>query len=228
MKILILGASGAIGHVIFKQLSKNKMLQVYGTVRDLNSVNKIFSAELLSKLTAEIDVTADFETLKTLIKKIKPDVVFNAIGIIKQLPTANQENLVFRLNAKFPQELNIFCHEQNIKMIQLSTDCVFDGQKGHYVENDIPNAADLYGKSKAAGEIKNFKTSLTIRTSTIGHELHTKNGLLEWFLSQDNKIKGFRHALYSGVTTLELAKVIENHILPNPQDVLLKLIRLQL
>lgn len=214
MKILIFGASGAIGHVLMRQLSAQTQFKCQGTVRSLESVKNKFEKTVFENLL-EFEFENNIKSLETVLKKSSPEIIINAIGIIKQIPKASQALETIQLNALFPHQLREVCSRLGMRLIQLSTDCVFDGLKGNYSEKDSTNATDLYGKTKALGEISEAENCLTLRTSTIGHELSSKNGLLEWFLSQENSVKGFRKAIYSGVTTLELSKAIAQVILLN-------------
>ena len=127
---------------------------------------------------------------------------------------ANNVPLSIELNSIFPHNLNLICKEIDCRLIQLSTDCVFSGIKGNYKETDLPDPNDIYGRSKLLGEL-DYKNCITIRTSFIGHELVNNWGLLSWFLSQKNKVKGFKNAIYSGLTTLEISKVIKNFVITN-------------
>lgn len=118
------------------------------------------------------------------------------------------------INSYFPHYLNSLCSEYKARLIHISSDCVFSGNEGGYSETDIPNSEDLYGRTKALGEVSTG-CAITLRTSTIGHELHSTLGLLEWFLSQKNSCYGFKKAYFSGVPTVELAKIIERYVIPS-------------
>ena len=142
------------------------------------------------------------------------DIIINCIGVVKQLKEANDPELSIFTNSLFPHQLHNVCREINSKLIHISTDCVFSGRRGLYSENDEPDSSDLYGLSKLLGEI-NDPNSLTIRTSIIGHSINSNHGLIDWFLKQNVKIKGFRKAIFSGLTTLELSKVILKYVLTN-------------
>ena len=212
MNILIIGANGMIGHYLFSYLSLKKNHQIYGLVRDQSffkwqkkfiNNNNIVQAEILKS-----------ESFKKIIYDLRPEVVINCAGIVKQNPLIKNLPLTIELNSLFPQNLNLICKKIGARLIQFSTDCVFSGYKGNYTEYDYPDANDIYGRSKLLGEI-NDKNCLTIRTSFIGHELVNKWGLLSWFLYQKKVVKGFKNVIYSGITTLEIAKIINNFILPN-------------
>ncbi len=211
--ILLLGVTGMLGHVLFKEGSKTDNLSVYGTVRDNTNLQEYFSVDEIQNIYTGIDVF-DLEKLKLLLSKIKPDIVVNCIGIIKQLPEAEDSISSIGINALFPHKLAKLCEQIDTKVIHISTDCVFNGKKGNYTEEDISNAEDLYGCTKYLGEL-NYLNSLTLRTSIIGHELHSHVSLIDWFLSQNGTIQGYTKAIFSGVTTLELTNIILKLITEN-------------
>ena len=151
------------------------------------------------------------------IANLKPDVVINCIGMIKQLQNANNPLVVLPINSIFPHRLSLLCRLAGARLIHISTDCVFSGEKGGYTEKDISDANDLYGKSKYIGEIHDEFNTVTIRTSIIGHELNSKYALIDWFLSQDGTIRGYTKCIFSGLPTVELASVIKNIIIPNKE-----------
>jgi len=147
--------------------------------------------------------------------EFQPDVVVNAIGIIKQRNTAKESIPSIEINSLFPHRLALICETGNAKLIHLSTDCVFSGKKGNYREGDTADAEDIYGKTKLLGEVTG-ENCMTLRTSMIGPELHRKKSLLEWFLAQKGTIKGFIRAIFSGFTTFELSRIIERLIVEYP------------
>jgi len=150
----------------------------------------------------------NFATVENAIKTVKPDVVINGIGIIKQLPSAKNVIHTLTVNSIFPHKLAEMAESENFRLISISTDCVFSGKKGNYTEDDVSDAEDLYGKSKNLGEVTG-KNCLTLRTSIIGRELETAHSLVEWFLSNRGKsVKGFTKAIYSGFPTIVLAGII--------------------
>ena len=211
--VLILGSTGMLGHSLFRALSKDSSLKVYGTVRQKSSMS-LFEKKERGRLISGIDIR-DINAVAKLIKKIKPNVVINAIGIIKQLDSANDPLQILPINSLFPHQLAILCNQVNARLILLSTDCVFSGKKGNYSEIDHSDCTDLYGRSKYLGEIHDQPHVLTIRTSGIGHELRGGEGLLSWFLRQKNSVTGFSNAIYSGLPSVELANIIRNYIFPN-------------
>jgi dTDP-4-dehydrorhamnose reductase len=215
LKILVLGSTGLIGSSMLRILSENLSLDVFGTVR-LGSSLQGFKNIPLNKILTGIDLEEDSVDSKIfdIFASIRPDVVINCVGATKHKEDGNQPINAIKLNALLPHRLAQICSLLGIRLIHISTDCVFSGKKGLYSENDQSDAEDLYGKSKALGEVL-YGDALTIRTSTIGHELNTNYGLLNWFLLQDNKCKGFRNAVFSGLPTVVLAQVIRDHILNN-------------
>ncbi len=215
MKVLILGASGMLGSAMFKTLSKNESLQVVASLRD-HRKSSFFDDSLRANLIAGIDIL-DLDSLVQLLTNTRPDVVINCVGLIKQLGNAKDPLVALPLNAMFPHRLARLCALLGARVVHISTDCVFDGKKGNYLESDLSNAEDLYGKSKYMGELHDYPHAVTLRTSIIGHELDSKHSLVDWFLSQEGEVKGFSKAIFSGLPTVELAKVVECHVLPKPE-----------
>jgi len=215
-KVLILGGTGMLGHMLFAQLSLQKNLDVYATVRTSRCLSQWFSQDLVKKIRAGVDAD-NFDTIIRAFASIRPDIVINCIGLIKQLPMASDPLSAITINSLLPHRISMICRTAGARMIHVSTDCVFDGKKGNYTETDTMCADDLYGRSKFLGEVAYPPHCLTLRTSIIGHELKGKLGLIEWFLSQKGKVNGFTHALYSGFPTIELARIITDYILPNPE-----------
>lgn len=159
----------------------------------------------------------NFSTIEKVVIELQPDVIVNAVGIIKQLPSAKNVIKTLRVNSIFPHQMAEISSQRGIRLITISTDCVFNGKKGRYLESDISDAEDLYGKSKYLGEVST-ENCLTIRTSIIGRELNTAHSLIEWFLSNEGKsIKGYTKAIYTGLPTLILAEIIGNIIENHPR-----------
>ncbi len=204
-RILILGGAGMLGHKLGQLLSErfNTALtfrqapQAY--VRD-----KLFdSAQMVSQVSAQ-----DPDSIVRAIARVRPTVVINCIGIVKQDQGAKDPLLSIYVNALFPHRLAQLCRASGTRMIHISTDCVFSGRKGNYVETDMSDAEDLYGRTKFLGEVDD-ETSLTLRTSMIGRELSSSHGLIEWFLRQEGRsVRGFKRAIFSGFTTRALAEII--------------------
>jgi len=213
MNVLILGASGMIGHTLFRALSESPDLEIWGAVRDI-SLRRFFSEQSQQRISVLQDVLKQ-DALVALLNQVKPDVIINATGLVKQLSDAHDPLIILPINAMFPHQLSSLCALSNIRLIQFSTDCVFSGMKGHYDEDDVSDAVDLYGKSKFIGEVSDQPHVVTLRTSTIGHELQSHHGLLEWFLSEHVEVRGFANAIFSGVPTVELARIVRDYVLPN-------------
>ena len=212
-KVLILGASGMLGHTLFYELLNNRGCDVKGTVRSLTEVNGYFLPDMMERVVENIDATM-IDSVEKVIKDFTPDVVINCIGIIKQLPISKEAIPVITLNSLFPHQVASLCKEHGCRLIHISTDCVFDGAKGSYTEEDRLSADDLYGISKYMGEVK-YDHSITIRTSIIGHELSSNFSLIEWFLSQASRVNGFTNAIYTGLPTVEIADIIADYIIPD-------------
>lgn len=160
---------------------------------------------------------SDFNSIVRTFAEVQPDVVINCVGIIKQLKTAEDPIISLSVNSLFPHQLANLCRASSARMIHISTDCVFNGVKGMYTEEDHSNAEDLYGRSKFLGEV-GAPGCLTLRTSIIGRELQTSSGLVEWFLSSaGGQVKGYSQAIYSGFTTQALAHVIRDVLENHPQ-----------
>ena len=213
-KVLILGGSGMLGHMLFTQLSLQKNLDVYATARTSSGLSLWFSPDLVKKIRADVDAD-NFDTVIRAFASIQPDIVINCIGLIKQLPIASDPFSAITINSLLPHRISMICRSAGARMIHISTDCVFDGKKGNYTETDTSTADDLYGRSKFLGEVAYPPHCVTLRTSIIGHELKGKLGLIEWFLAQKGEVNGFTHAIYSGFPTVELAHIITDYILPN-------------
>lgn len=205
MKILVLGATGMLGHKLMQILPKKN--QVAGTIRRNASAidhNPVFAGTMLIGNTRADEIS----TIREAINIATPDVIINCIGIVKQLPAARDPLASIGINALFPHQLAALCRDRNIRLIHMSTDCVFSGKRGWYTEDDISDAEDLYGRTKFLGEV-DYPNCLTIRTSIIGRELETAHGLVEWFLSQQGMtVPGYKQAIFSGLTTNALAGII--------------------
>lgn len=213
-KILILGASGMLGSALFRILPEMGH-EVYGSLRQSKQTDFLKKTFTNSQnLIYNIDVL-NADQLNSLITQIQPDLIINCIGIIKQLDISNDPIYVLPINSILPYRLTELATRVGARLIHISTDCVFDGKKGNYLETDKPNAEDLYGKSKEIGEIKNKSNVITLRISLIGHELQSNHSLVDWFLSQKKQVSGYKNAIFSGLTSLEMAKVIHHYIIPN-------------
>jgi dTDP-4-dehydrorhamnose reductase len=205
MRVLVLGGNGMLGHKLAQRCRDH--FDLWTTIRSA-SIGLQSKGLLLSESTIPGIDAHDFDSIIRACACVKPDVVINCIGIIKQLPAAKDSIPSISINALFPHRLAALCTACGIRLIHISTDCVFSGRKGMYTENDMPDAEDLYGRSKLLGEVTGEKC-LTIRTSIIGHELNTSAGLLEWFLKNKGAaVRGYTNAIFSGFTTPALADII--------------------
>ncbi len=212
MRILILGGDGMLGHQLLKYLAPRHEVRV--TLRqDLETYTpyQLFDKE---NAYAGIDVRS-FERLAEVLADFRPEAVVNAVGIVKQRPTAKESIPSLEINSLLPHRLAVLCKAVGARLIHLSTDCIFSGKKGNYQESDPSDAEDLYGKTKYLGETQESHC-LTLRTSIIGRELSRNKSLLEWFLAQSGTIKGFTNAIYTGFTTLEMSRIIENMLVNYP------------
>ena len=208
MKILVLGATGMMGHMAVRVLSENHDL--VGACRSRWNAN----AHLARFLPEESWIGGvdcfRWDSIVAALENCRPDVVFKCIGVVKQLDEAKNPVPCIEINSLFPNRLSALCGLAGCKLVHMSTDCVFSGLKGMYTEDDNPDPVDLYGRSKLLGEVSSHGT-LTIRTSIIGRQLHGQTGLLEWFISQrGKKTKGFSGAIYTGLTVMALSRVIDD------------------
>jgi dTDP-4-dehydrorhamnose reductase len=202
-KVLIIGSNGMAGHLISDYLSLNSMFEIIRVARD--STNK--------KTDHVIDAT-DFNSIDRLMSNLKPDYVVNAIGILNA-DAENNPDIAVLLNSYFPHFLAKICDKYASRLFHISTDCVFNGTKGSYLENHFKDGIGIYAQSKALGEV-NYHNHITIRTSIIGPDIKRSGiGLLNWILLQTGNINGYSEAFWGGVTTLELAKAIEFFIRKN-------------
>lgn len=196
-KIMVLGSAGMLGHMVYYYL---KSLNKY-------EITDASYSHMLHPGSKILDVTNDSELEKYILDE-KPDNVINCIGILIKGSQSDPSNAIY-LNSYLPHRLAKILRQVNGKLIHISTDCVFSGKKGEYTENDFRDADDVYGRSKALGEVIN-DIDVTLRTSIVGPEIKEKGeGLFHWFMHQDGEINGFTQMKWGGVTTLELAKVID-------------------
>lgn len=212
MKILVVGSSGMIGSTVLRVLSEKNDSDVFGSIRD-ESCKRFFSESIAARLVAGVDVEQTDHLVK-LLDQIRPDVVVNCAGLTKHKPEADDPLVSIPINTLMPHRLAGLCKLVGARLIHVSTDCVFSGAKGRYVEDDFADARDVYGKSKALGEL-HYPHTVTLRTSTIGHELQSQYGLLDWFLAQEGRCKGYSRAIFSGLPTVVFAQIIRDLVIPN-------------
>lgn len=215
MKILVLGASGMIGSAIFRVLSNENSFEVHGSIRS-KDLKRFFRDGQKKSLVICSDVLDQIQLVR-LFSEIKPNVVINCIGLTKHHKEADDVLLAVPLNTALPHRLSDLCKATSARLIHISTDCIFSGSRGNYLETDDSDAADVYGKSKYLGEVVNESHAITLRTSTIGHELQSSYGLLEWFLAQEVSCSGFNRAIFSGLPNTILAEIIRDYVIPKPE-----------
>lgn len=214
MRVLVLGVTGMLGNAVFKVFDNDDNHEVWGTLRSASAL-KSFSQASLDRLITGVDVL-DAQALIAVFERVRPEVVINCVGLIKQLADAKDPLTALPINSLLPHQLSRLCALANARLIQVSTDCVFSGRQGHYLESDTSDAEDLYGKSKYIGELHDAPHAITLRTSIIGHELSSSQSLVDWFLSQEGAVRGFSKAIFSGLPTVELARVMKDYVLPRP------------
>jgi dTDP-4-dehydrorhamnose reductase len=185
---------------------------VHGSARDIEVLRGAFSDRLLARVTPNIDAR-DMDSVRRLLEAVQPDVLINCVGVIKQNPGVIDPVSTIAVNALVPHLLAEECAGKGIRLIHVSTDCVFSGNRGNYVETDYPDPVDLYGRSKLLGELVT-PPALTLRTSVIGHELRSNRSLVDWFLSQSGTVNGYTRAIFSGITATEFAHLLASVILP--------------
>lgn len=213
MKALILGGNGMLGHKLYQRLYST--IDVWATIRsDFTSVarNGIFDP---ARIIGGVDISSP-SSVEDAIRVAEPDVVINAVGVIKQLPTSNDVINTLTVNSILPHRLAGLSEKYGFRLISISTDCVFNGERGNYSEHDKPDAYDLYGRSKNLGEVS-IGNCLTLRTSIIGRELNSAHSMVEWFLSnRGKKVNGYANAIYSGFPTVIFADIITKLLLEYP------------
>lgn len=218
MRVLILGGTGMLGHKLWQVFNQTEEFDTWVTLRSTYNAQAHLNLFDASRTLENVDAY-DFESVQTAITQTKPDVVVNAVGIVKQLPIAKDPISCLTVNSLFPHKAQAICESIGARFIHISTDCVFSGKKGGYTEEDYTDPEDLYGMSKLVGEVTTG-TALTLRTSIIGREISKMShmGLIEWFLSNNNEtVNGFTQAIYTGFPTIVLAQVVAD-IIKNHRD----------
>lgn len=213
MRVLVLGATGMLGNAVFRVFAQSKNHEVIGTARS-KSACEYFTKSEQTQILQGIDV-GDSDSLVTAFAQSSPDVVINCIGLVKQLAESYDPLLTVPINTLLPHRLAKLCQVRGARLVHVSTDCVFSGKKGGYLESDFPDADDLYGRTKLLGEV-DYPNAITLRTSIIGHELSGNRSLINWFLSQEASVKGFTKAVFSGLPTVVLARIIKDYVLLKP------------
>ena len=213
VKVLVLGVTGMLGNAVFRLFAKSAGYEAVGSARS-SSLLSLFPKQLSDRVICGVDVE-HIDSLIHLFSKVQPEVVINCIGLVKQLAEADNPLVAIPNNSLLPHRLAQLCNVAGSRLVHISTDCVFSGDKGMYIEADSSDAKDLYGRSKYLGEV-NYPHAITLRTSIIGHELRGAQSLVGWFLAQQDGVKGFTRAMFSGLPTVELARVIRDYVLTRP------------
>jgi dTDP-4-dehydrorhamnose reductase len=213
MKVVVLGASGMLGSAMIRVLSENNNLKVFGSIRS-QKVKNLFSPNISNRLVQCDDVT-NYSDLVNVFNKVQPNVVINCISLSKTLLSKPDPLLMIPIYALLPHQLAKLCSASDARLIHMSTDGIFSGSKGNYVEGDPLDVQDFYGVTKFIGEVQ-YPHSISIRTSIIGHELQGCSGLLSWFLSQQKSCKCFSNAIFSGLPSVVLAQIVRDVVIPRP------------
>ena len=214
-RLLVLGANGMLGNAVLRWFTRNPAYEVTGSVRRLEPVHQ-FQARLPQVRFVDGVNAEELSSLRRIFSEVRPDIVINCVGVVRQLSGADDPAIAIPINALLPHRLARLSEACGARLVHISTDCVFSGDRGCYTEDDLPDAIDLYGRSKLMGEV-DYPNAVTLRTSIVGHELNTGHGLVGWFLSQRGPVRGFSRAIFSALPTVELARVIEQHVLPHPE-----------
>lgn len=199
---------------MFRRISENPALEVFGTIRN-EGARRHFNSNNQNNIISGVNIESQDDIIRAF-AATKPDVVINCVGLVKQLADANDPLQAVPLNTLLPHRLARICQAIGARLVHISTDCVFSGKRGNYLESDFPDAEDLYGRSKFLGEV-DYPNAITLRTSIIGHELGGTRSLVNWFLSQNGEVEGFTKAIFSGLPTVELSNVVHDHVLPKPE-----------
>lgn len=214
-RVLILGVSGMFGSAAYRLFASSAGISVVGSARSLGGLEAL-PRHKTARVIGGVDI-ADFDRLIDLFAELRPTVVINCVGVIKQLAAAKDPVTSIAINSLFPHRLARLSAASNSRLIHISTDCVFTGRRGNYRESDIPDAEDLYGRTKLLGEV-DYPNAITLRTSIIGHEIGSAVSLVDWFLSEPGpEVRGYRNAIYTGLPTVELARIIRDVVIPRPE-----------
>jgi dTDP-4-dehydrorhamnose reductase len=213
IRVLVLGASGMLGNAVLRLFAASPHFETFGTLRATSPAAMVLQAAPAQLLTG-VDVE-NGENFGKLLATVQPDVVINCVGLVKQLAEADDPLQAVPINSLLPHQLARQCAHWGARFIHMSTDCVFSGSSGNYKESDFADARDLYGRSKYLGEV-DYDNAITLRTSIIGHELRGNRSLLGWFLGQTGPVSGYTRAIFSGLPTVEIARVIRDFVIPAP------------
>ena len=213
-RVLVLGASGMLGNAVLRLFAQCPGYQVFGSVRSAGAL-RLLPSDLHQRVITGVDVE-NIDSLTRLFAIVRPDVVINCVGLVKQLAEADDPLTAIPINALLPHRLARLCEVARARLVHMGTDCVFSGAKGMYTETDAADAKDLYGRSKYLGEV-DYPHAITLRTSIIGHELDGARSLVGWFLAQTESVKGYNRAIFSGLPTVEIGRVIRDHVMRHPE-----------
>jgi dTDP-4-dehydrorhamnose reductase len=213
IKLLVLGASGMLGNAMLRTFAASAGFVAQGAARSALPANA--PAVLRERVLTGVDVESP-DALTRLFAEVRPEVVVNCVGLVKQLAESQDPLRAISINSLLPHRLARLCGSTGARLVHVSTDCVFTGERGNYREDDPADAQDLYGRSKHLGEV-DYPHAITLRTSIIGHELAGAHGLVGWFLAQPGSVRGYTKAIFSGLPTVELARVVRDFVIPRPQ-----------
>lgn len=197
MRVLILGGNGMLGR---------RLTETLGERHDVRATVREAGGSASNRFVGGVDA-CDFARVAEVVGRFRPEAVLNAIGLVKQRPEGQDPLPALEVNAVFPHRLARLCAAEGIRLVHFSTDCVFSGARGSYRESDVPDAADIYGRTKQLGEVG--APHLTLRTSIIGLEPCRQQGLVEWFLARRGPTTGYRRAIFSGLTTTEVGRLVD-------------------
>jgi dTDP-4-dehydrorhamnose reductase len=214
IRILILGATGMLGNAVLRLFAQSPGYHVFGSVRSSGAL-RLLPSELHPRVIAGVDVE-NIDSLTRLFAVVQPDVIINCVGLVKQLAEADDPLAAIPINSLLPHRLARLCEVAGARLVHIGTDCVFSGAKGMYTEADAADAKDLYGRSKYLGEV-DYPHAVTLRTSIIGHELDGARSLVGWFLAQTGSVNGYKRVIFSGLPTVEIARVVRDIVIPRPE-----------
>lgn len=212
-RVLIVGATGMLGHTLLRILDKRKDIELFASARNIEQLSHLYAPKVIKKIFNNVDAN-NFDSFTHKILEVNPEVIVNCIGVIKQSPLADDSIASISINSLFPHKLASICQSIGTRLIHISSDCVFKGDKGNYTEADPSDAVDLYGRTKFLGEVID-QNCITLRTSIIGHELNSSYGLVDWFLSQEGHVQGFTNAIFTGFPAIEIARIVAEYVIPN-------------
>lgn len=214
IRVLVIGASGMLGNAVARFFDQSPGFEVFATLRG-PAAPQLLTGGLRERLVTGVDVENN-DRLLTVFSSVRPQLVINCVGLVKQLASVEDPLQAIPINSLLPHRLAHLAALLGARFVHMSTDCVFSGAKGMYTEADRPDAYDLYGRSKLLGEV-DYEHAITLRTSIIGHELAGARSLIGWFLNQEHSVRGYKRAIFSGLPTVEIARIIRDYVWPNPQ-----------